>query len=82
METGVLVGLFLVTAGLTTLGGAVWWWEQADFGRLNPSVAMRQVIPGVVLSVLGVQTIFSSFFLSILGLGRKGRGDVPADRAA
>jgi hypothetical protein len=32
---------------------------------------MRQVIPAVVLLMLGVQTIFASFFLSILGLRRK-----------
>jgi hypothetical protein len=29
------------------------------------------VIPGVTLTTLGVQTILSSFFLSVLGLRRR-----------
>jgi hypothetical protein len=32
---------------------------------------MRWVIPGVTLAALGCQTIFSSFFLSILRMARK-----------
>jgi len=32
---------------------------------------MRKVIPGMTLTVLGVQTTLSSFYLSILGLSRK-----------
>ena len=33
---------------------------------------MRVVIPGAILLVLGIQTIFSSFFLSVLGIRRRG----------
>jgi hypothetical protein len=29
---------------------------------------MREIIPAAVLVTLGVQTIFASFFLSILGI--------------
>jgi hypothetical protein len=32
---------------------------------------MRQVVPGGMLIMLGVQTVYSSFFLSILGLDRE-----------
>jgi hypothetical protein len=32
---------------------------------------MRVVVPGVTLSVLGYQTILSSFFLSLLGMRRR-----------
>ena len=35
---------------------------------LDYSVALRVVVPSVVLIVIGAQTIFSSFFLSFLGL--------------
>jgi len=31
-------------------------------------LTMREVIPAAVLLTLGVQTIFASFFLSILGM--------------
>jgi hypothetical protein len=32
---------------------------------------MRWVIPGVTLAAIGFQTIFASFFLNILGIGRR-----------
>jgi hypothetical protein len=32
---------------------------------------MRWVIPGTILVTLGVQTVLSSFFFSILGLRRR-----------
>jgi hypothetical protein len=71
LEVGLLVGLGLTVAGLVCLAGAVWNWRGAGFGDLDPRISMRQVIPAVVLLMLGVQTIFASFFLSILGLRRK-----------
>ena len=43
-------------------------WGAAGFGALDPSVTMREVIPAAVLLTLGVQTVFASFFLSILGI--------------
>ena len=36
------------------------------FGELDPPVTMRQAIPAVILLVMGIQTVFASFFLSIL----------------
>ena len=43
--------------------------EQVGFGSL-PSVEenLRRLIPAVTLMLLGVQGVFSSFFLSVLGL--------------
>jgi hypothetical protein len=38
------------------------------FGVLDPRTTMREVIPAAVLLTLGVQTVFASFFLSILGI--------------
>lgn len=71
LEIGVAGGLLLSLTGLALLGGAVWNWHGTGFGPQNPDVVMRQVIPAVTLLMLGVQTIFASFFLSILMLGRK-----------
>lgn len=59
-----------ILVGLGLLGGAVLQWRAADFGSLDYSVTMRWVIPGVTLTALGLQTVFSSFFLSILALRR------------
>jgi hypothetical protein len=43
-------------------------WGSAGFGSLDPRVTMREIIPAAVLLTLGVQTVFASFFLSILGI--------------
>jgi hypothetical protein len=68
LETGLLAGLVMLLTALGVLGYAGWQWESVDFGRLNPENTMRLAIPAVTLLSLGVQTLFSSFFLSILGM--------------
>lgn len=71
LETGVIAGLLLVAVGLAWLATAVLGWHSAGYGELDPRVTMRQVIPAGALLTFGVQTIFTSFFLSIMGLKRK-----------
>jgi len=51
----------------------VWSWGAVGFGALDPRVTMREVIPAALLLTLGVQTIFASFFLSILGIDEADR---------
>ena len=68
LETGLAVGALMLLAGLVGTLVAVWSWGAAGFGALDPSMTMREVIPAAVLLTLGVQTIFASFFLSILGI--------------
>jgi len=50
---------------------ALGFWGERSFGQLNPSQTLRTVIPAVTCLTLGCQIIFSSFFLSVLGLGRR-----------
>ena len=71
LETGLLCGAAMVLAGLFVLVAAVWSWRSVRFGGLDARVTMRQVIPGSILLALGIQTVFSSFFLSTLGLRRR-----------
>lgn len=71
LESGLVVGALLAILGVGSISLALYDWRMVDFGGLDPRVTMRQVIPGTVLVVLGFQTIFSSFFLSLLGLKRK-----------
>jgi glycosyltransferase involved in cell wall biosynthesis len=68
LETGLSVGGLMLLAGLAGTVIAVWSWGAAGFGALDPRLTMREVIPAAVLLTLGVQTIFASFFLSILGM--------------
>ena len=71
LETGVVAGIVAALAGFATLWMAVEGWREVDFGGLDPRTTMRQVVPGGMLIMLGVQTVYSSFFLSILGLDRE-----------
>lgn len=71
LEHGLIVGVALSLAGAAGTLVAVLGWQRADFGAYDPSTAMRLVVPSVVLLALGAQTIFSSFFLSLLGMGTR-----------
>jgi len=70
LEVGLLAGALMALGGLVALVLAVASWQSVGFGNLNPSTTMREVIPAVVLLALGTQTIFASFFISILAIER------------
>ncbi|MFZ0293504.1 MAG: glycosyltransferase [Candidatus Sulfotelmatobacter sp.] len=71
LELGVVVGALLTIAGFTASAYAVSAWGAQHFGMLDYSRTMRIVIPAALLLTLGAQTIFASFFMSVLGLRRK-----------
>ena len=68
LEVGCLSGTALVIAGLVGSIKAVTQWGQHSFGLLDPTLMLRLVIPSGMALTLGVQLIFSSFFLRILNL--------------
>jgi glycosyltransferase involved in cell wall biosynthesis len=68
LEKGIGFGLFVLLAGVVLLVRALWIWKLAHYGDLQPVENLRRLIPAVTLIVLGVQTVFSSFFMSALGL--------------
>jgi len=68
LEVGLVAGALLALVGLITLIAAVASWSSAGFGNLNPDTTMREVIPAVVLTAVGTQTVFAAFFMSILGI--------------
>jgi glycosyltransferase involved in cell wall biosynthesis len=71
LEAGLLAGLLLVLLGLAgTIWGVADWGLQA-FGPVEPGRMMRLLIPSGTALVIGCQTMFASFFLSILGLRRR-----------
>jgi len=71
LETGLAVGGLMLLLGVVGLLVAVWSWGAVGFGALDPRLTMREVIPAAVLLTLGVQTVFASFFLSILGIDQE-----------
>jgi glycosyltransferase involved in cell wall biosynthesis len=68
LESGLLAGFLLLLAGLTGTSYAVHYWSARTYGPLDPDQMLRIVIPSVFTLLLAGQTIFSSFFLSVLGL--------------
>jgi len=71
LETGLTIGVMLLIGGLGISIYALSSWRAHLFGHLDPRQTLRLVIPAITLIMLGLQTVFSSFFLSILGLKRE-----------
>ena len=71
LEKGLLTGAALLLGGIGIAGYSFVLWNRTDFGPLNPVIVVRLVAAAITMIILGVEMIFSSFFLSILGLTRK-----------
>jgi glycosyltransferase involved in cell wall biosynthesis len=71
LETGLILGLLLILAGAGTWVFGLSYWRSHHFGPLDPDKTLRIVIPGFVSLTLGVQIVLSSFFVSVLGMGRR-----------
>jgi len=72
LESGLIAGALLFLLGLSGSVWAVHLWSAHQFGALDASAMLRRVIPSVLALTLGVQIVFCSFFLSVLGLRRNG----------
>ncbi len=71
LERTLLISAAAFSFGLVLLIASILQWSNADFGRLDYAQTMRLVIPGSTLVALSFQTVFSGFFISILGMKRK-----------
>src|SRR5690606_13658537 len=71
LEVGLVIGFLLIALGLIGSVLALSAWSATDFGRLDYSRTLRLTIPAIVGLTLGCQTVFASFFLSVLGLRRR-----------
>jgi glycosyltransferase involved in cell wall biosynthesis len=69
LEVGLVVGGALLAMGLTGSAYSFMLWNRQSFGEMDPHHLLRVIIPSGVCLALGIQTILSSFFLSVLGLG-------------
>ena len=68
LERGICFGLAIMAVGLGLLLHSLWLWKQAGYGLLPYADNMRRLLPAVTLVVVSIQTVFSSFFMSVLGL--------------
>jgi glycosyltransferase involved in cell wall biosynthesis len=71
LERGIFLGLLSLLAGIGLLGWVFWTWRAGGYGRLDYAQTMRWAIPGAMFAALGIQTMFSGFFVSILGMKKK-----------
>lgn len=71
LERGLLAGLAALIAGAGLLIVSLVVWSSRGFGPMGESETLNFVLPGMTLAVLGVQTVLSSFFLSLLGMRRQ-----------
>lgn len=81
LEHGLLVGAVATVAGLAILAVIFVGWARSGFGALGHEYA---AILGFTLAGVGVQTVFGSFLISILGrpTRRPRRGSLPEALAA
>ncbi|MGH2855447.1 MAG: glycosyltransferase family 2 protein, partial [Solirubrobacteraceae bacterium] len=68
LEHGLLLGSAIASLGLAIIVAIVLEWARRGFGSLSEE---RLAIFAATLMVLGIQVIFASFLLSILGLRRR-----------
>jgi len=68
IEKASLIGLLGVLLGLIIYGAIFSKWLQSGFGPLNE---VKNSLLALTIIIIGVQTIFSSFILSILGIKEK-----------
>ena len=71
LEVGLLFGCALLLAGIGILVYAIHLWHVAGFGDLSPQRILRLTLPSATCMMLGVEAIFGSFFLSLLGMNRR-----------
>ena len=68
LEKGICFGLVLLALGLGLLVRGLWIWKRAGYGLLPYADNLGRLLPAVTLIVVAIQTVFSSFFMSVLGL--------------
>ncbi len=70
LENGLVAGALVALVGVLLGGVILWQWIDNGFGSLSEE---RLAVLSATIFVIGVQVIFSSFLLSILGLRRNTR---------
>jgi glycosyltransferase involved in cell wall biosynthesis len=71
LEVGLAVGALLLAIGFSDAVLSALTWSHAGFGPLPPVVMMRRTLPAILCLTLGTEIVFSSFFLSVLGMKRR-----------
>ncbi len=73
VERCLLIGGSTIAVGLIGIFFGVSEWAKTSFGQLEPLSSMRLAVTYVAAMVIGTQTVFSGFLLSIVGIKRTTR---------
>jgi hypothetical protein len=73
LERGLLFGLGMFATGIAINVWLFQTWYANAMGPLDVQVTFRFALWGFLLMMLGMQTVFGSFFLSMLGMTEKAR---------
>lgn len=65
LEKGLLLGCVIFAVGFLIDGWIVYGWVKSGFGELQK---VRAALFALLMMILGTQTIFSAFFVSMLGI--------------
>lgn len=68
LERGLIIGVLLVLIGAAIEGAVIIKWIRVGYGEL---MAIRAVVVGMTAMVLGAQTIFASFLVSLMLIQRR-----------
>lgn len=71
LESGLLAGVALLLVGAGILVYALSIWHATGYGELSPQRMLRLTLPSATAFMLGIEVIFGSFFLSLLGVNRR-----------
>jgi hypothetical protein len=61
-----LVGGLATVIGAALCLGLALQWGSSNFGALDPQLAMRRIIPGVGLLILGTQSLLASMYFAAI----------------
>ncbi|NDJ33909.1 MAG: glycosyltransferase family 2 protein [Chloroflexi bacterium] len=70
---GLIVSSLLIASGLAIYGVQFLRWSSVDFGPLNYQETIRPIVLGTIFFVVGIQTFFWSFMVSLLNISTRSR---------
>lgn len=70
LERGLVLGALLLILGIVIEVQIVYGWVESGYGRL---MAVREIVIGMALMTMGIQTVFASFLVSLMQIRRETR---------
>jgi hypothetical protein len=66
VERGCIAGGMITTLGMAGIVALLADWSRAGFGPMNPTHQIQLAIPAMLATLLGLQTVFTSFLIGLV----------------